>query len=429
MLLTGIEKIENGRIFTKDEGLFECPHCKSTFAKNFAKDKMRRWGKDKQFFYNTKHCPNCDRRILMKDENKDALQHKIERLRQYANQCRITGDLEEYREALKEIANLEAEFKSLTDNLPIKDAESIALNQIEDLKKSIAKDTALKALDSLRKDMKRTKDAGKVEVKRQSDVGSNRWGIYVNGKLVEGGFFSKEVAEETASKNYGGAKDSKDAAAVALKGLGEVRKQMKDRKTKDDVLISHYKGYMITTNGNKFQATNTVRQIDAFSKEELYRKVDDIEEKRAKMREINRRNADSKTKDSYNYKGKDYSKNELWNELVKEGNIKRFGELTEEEKKIKGDRFAIYESRSGRLYAVVRDSQIKDADLPIGKHNADPDDQFNAEELAMGIKIEMEHTTNPDIAKEIAKDHLSEIPDYYTRLTKMEEEAKKEKES
>jgi len=26
MLLTGIEKIENGRIFTKDEGLFECPH-------------------------------------------------------------------------------------------------------------------------------------------------------------------------------------------------------------------------------------------------------------------------------------------------------------------------------------------------------------------------------------------------------------------
>ena len=89
----------------------------------------------------------------------------------------------------------------------------------------------------------------------------------------------------------------KDAALVALKGLDEVRKQMKDRKTKDDVLISHYKGYMITTNGNKFQATNTVRQIDAFSKEELYRKVDDIEEKRAKMREINRRNADSKTKD------------------------------------------------------------------------------------------------------------------------------------
>ena len=61
--------------------------------------------------------------------------------------------------------------------------------------------------------------------------------------------------------------------------------------------LSHYKGYMISTNGNKFQATNTARQIDAFSKEELYRKVDDIEEKLAKMREINRRNADSKTKD------------------------------------------------------------------------------------------------------------------------------------
>lgn len=113
--------------------------------------------------------------------------------------------------------------------------------------------------------------------------------------------------------------------------------------------------------------------------------------------------------------------------MVKEGNIKRFGELTEEEKKVKGDRFAIYESRNGSIYAVVRDSQIKDADLPIGKHNADPDDQFNAEELAMGIKIEMEHTDDPDVAKSIAKDHLMEIKDYYTRLLKMEEEAKNEK--
>ena len=47
----------------------------------------------------------------------------------------------------------------------------------------------------------------------------------------------------------------------------------------------------------------------------------------------------------------------------------------------------------------------------------------NPEQLEMGIKIEMEHTDDPSVAKIIALDHLSEIPDYYTRLKKMEEDA------
>jgi len=49
--------------------------------------------------------------------------------------------------------------------------------------------------------------------------------------------------------------------------------------------------------------------------------------------------------------------------------------------------------------------------------------EYDSKELAMGIKVEMEHTTNPLLAERISKDHLSEIPDYYTRLKKMEEEA------
>ena len=51
------------------------------------------------------------------------------------------------------------------------------------------------------------------------------------------------------------------------------------------------------------------------------------------------------------------------------------------------------------------------------EEDADP------KELAMGVKVEMEHTTDPEIAKRIALDHLEEIDDYYTRLKKMEEEA------
>lgn len=46
-------------------------------------------------------------------------------------------------------------------------------------------------------------------------------------------------------------------------------------------------------------------------------------------------------------------------------------------------------------------------------------------ELEMGIKVELEHTKDKGKAKEIAMDHLSEIPDYYTRLKKMEKSANK----
>ena len=39
-------------------------------------------------------------------------------------------------------------------------------------------------------------------------------------------------------------------------------------------------------------------------------------------------------------------------------------------------------------------------------------------ELAKGIEVELEHTSDPKIAKEIALDHLFEDPRYYTRLAK-----------
>lgn len=55
------------------------------------------------------------------------------------------------------------------------------------------------------------------------------------------------------------------------------------------------------------------------------------------------------------------------------------------------------------------------------------EDDADPDELKLGIEIEMEHTSNPVMAKRIALDHLSEIPDYYTRLKAMEAEAKKEK--
>ena len=46
-------------------------------------------------------------------------------------------------------------------------------------------------------------------------------------------------------------------------------------------------------------------------------------------------------------------------------------------------------------------------------------------QLAKGIKVEMEHTDNKDIAKEIAMDHLTEDPNYYNKLSKIHREGEK----
>jgi hypothetical protein len=53
-----------------------------------------------------------------------------------------------------------------------------------------------------------------------------------------------------------------------------------------------------------------------------------------------------------------------------------------------------------------------------------PDSAFDSEQLAKGIKIEMEHTDDVEIAKQIAKAHLIEFKNYYIELSKMEDKLK-----
>jgi hypothetical protein len=52
--------------------------------------------------------------------------------------------------------------------------------------------------------------------------------------------------------------------------------------------------------------------------------------------------------------------------------------------------------------------------------------KYDPEQLKLGIEIEMEHTNDKDIAERIAKDHLAEFTDYYSRLITMEKEAEGE---
>jgi hypothetical protein len=64
------------------------------------------------------------------------------------------------------------------------------------------------------------------------------------------------------------------------------------------------------------------------------------------------------------------------------------------------------------------------------KHGEEPDENFDPRDLKVGIRIEMEHTSDPNVAKQIAKAHLSEFPHYYTSpkgLLNMEKKLKGEK--
>lgn len=58
--------------------------------------------------------------------------------------------------------------------------------------------------------------------------------------------------------------------------------------------------------------------------------------------------------------------------------------------------------------------------IPGGKAKDKDLSKYDPEQLKMGLKVEMEHTDDPSVALEIAMDHLTENPKYYTHLKEME---------
>jgi len=84
-----------------------------------------------------------------------------------------------------------------------------------------------------------------------------------------------------------------------------------------------------------------------------------------------------------------------------------------------------------KVMAKLAKKKVEDK-LPGGLGDNEPDNRFEPEQIEKGIEIELEHTENKDLAKEITKDHLTEVPNYYltdkgeSRLDMLEEEAEKE---
>ena len=71
------------------------------------------------------------------------------------------------------------------------------------------------------------------------------------------------------------------------------------------------------------------------------------------------------------------------------------------------------EATSNICYKCKRDASDK---IPGGLSDGMSPKDFDQKKLSQGIKIELEHTSDKEIAQEIAMDHLVEDKDYYDKL-------------
>jgi len=86
----------------------------------------------------------------------------------------------------------------------------------------------------------------------------------------------------------------------------------------------------------------------------------------------------------------------------------------------------------GSIYKISKDEldysrQKQKEFIKGGLSSGMPDSMFDKRQLEKGIKVELEHTPNRNIAKEITKDHLSENKLYYNYLEDMEKKMNKSK--
>jgi hypothetical protein len=89
----------------------------------------------------------------------------------------------------------------------------------------------------------------------------------------------------------------------------------------------------------------------------------------------------------------------------------------------KDENFARYYNNIHAIF-LVDINNFKDS-IPGGLADGKPVTKYNLNQLLMGMRVEKEHTADPLMALEISADHLERVPDYYTRLDKLEEEYEK----
>ena len=76
------------------------------------------------------------------------------------------------------------------------------------------------------------------------------------------------------------------------------------------------------------------------------------------------------------------------------------------------------------IYDMLASYVSGEEKIPGGKADGMEESEFPDEALDKGEKVEMEHTNDPELAREITKDHLVESEDYYKYLDEMEKKMK-----
>lgn len=109
----------------------------------------------------------------------------------------------------------------------------------------------------------------------------------------------------------------------------------------------------------------------------------------------------------------------LWNKYLPKGHPKMFPfpkHLTKEESNF-GDK-KLDGSGNGRRSNKNRGGCKVEDIVPGGMGDSTSENEVCPKQLKVGITVEKEHASNPMVAKEIAIDHLTEDPEYYSKLIK-----------
>lgn len=127
-----------------------------------------------------------------------------------------------------------------------------------------------------------------------------------------------------------------------------------------------------------------------------------------------------------------------WLKTFADNEIKRGGTPVEDIRSIlqNNNNLDLVEARVNELKQRVGLDKLAEVSDEVfgGLGDKQPDSKFDKDQLNKGVKVELEHTNNPDLAKEIVKDHLQESKDfkdgngakYYDKLEDMEDEIKDE---
>lgn len=78
--------------------------------------------------------------------------------------------------------------------------------------------------------------------------------------------------------------------------------------------------------------------------------------------------------------------------------------------------FTLLGVSAGAAYLGIR--ALRSERIPGGYASGRKPEEFDQEQLAAGIEVELEHTDDRQVAREIAMDHLAEDPRYYEKLAR-----------